>query len=270
IDAPSSYCAFLPDVDKYVGGFNFDDFDTIISVDVGAHYLLKFHEKMPELLQKNKPFINIDHHPSNDNFGTVNIVDPHAAAAAQIVYHFLRFCNFQINYRTATALLHGLYFDTGSFMHSNTTPEVLRIAADLIWRGADYRTIAKYQFKTKRLGQMKLWGRAFSRINVNEKRVVSSYVTSQDFAECDAIGEDTAGAIDYLNAVPDGDFSLFLSEDGKGNVKGSLRTRSEEVDVCEVAGIFGGGGHKKASGFSLPGKISVESGRIRIVEPPKV
>jgi len=264
IDPPPPDTHFLPDVDAFVSDFDYESADVLVSVDVGAHYLLKFHEKKPEILQKIKPFINIDHHPSNDHFGTINIVDPHASAAVQIVYHFLRYCNFHINYRVATALLHGLYFDTGSFMHSNTTPEVLKIAADLIWKGADYRQIAKAQFRTKRIGQMRLFGRIFSRASVNEKKVLRSFVLDRDFEECDASRDDTVGAIDYLNSIPDGKFSVFLSEDGKGNVKGSLRTRENDIDLCKIASLFGGGGHKKASGFSVPGKIELADDKIRI------
>jgi bifunctional oligoribonuclease and PAP phosphatase NrnA len=260
--------AFLKGANDYVDEFDPKDFDLFVSVDCGAHYMPAFHEKYPEVFSKKVPFINIDHHASNDFFGTINIVDEDAASTTQVIYHFLKFCKLPIDPDIATALLHGLYFDTGSFMHSNTTPEVLRIASSLLKSGADLRQSVKKQFQTKPISQLKLWGRIFDRIHVTPRGVTRSHLTAKDFEECKSGYGATNGAIDYLNAVPEGRFSTLIAEDGKGRVKGSLRTRDDTVDVAKVAGLLGGGGHKKASGFSIPARLRPEglAGKLAVDE----
>lgn len=272
VDPPPTSSHFLKGVKDYVRDFNLDGTqpelgetpDLLISVDCGASNMVKFGEKKPTIFSGKVPFINIDHHSTNDNFGTLNIVDPQAAAACVIVYNFLIYCGVTLDRHMSTALLHGLYFDTGSFMHSNTTPEVLQIASKLMWRGADYKTIVKNQFHTMPIRQLKLFGRAFERTKVNSKGVTVSTLTAQDFNETGALNEDTNGAIDYLNSVPEGKLACLLYEDRKGLLKGSLRTLSDEVNVSKLAGMFGGGGHKKASGFAVPGAVELKNDTIKI------
>lgn len=264
IDPPPVNCDFLPDFGNYVQDFDQSWADVLVAVDAGAHYMLKFHEKKPELFSGKPPLINIDHHASNDNYGALNIVDPEAASATQLVYYFLKYCGFHIDRHIATCLLNGLYFDTGSFMHSNTNDEVLRVAADLVWKGADFKKIAQKQFHTMPVPQLKLYGKILERAHVNEKKIAVSAVTSHDLDETAAGPEDTTGAIDYLNSIPEGEFSCLIHEDRRGAIKGSLRTRTDHLDLSEIAGVFGGGGHKKASGFSFPGRLLSVEPKIKI------
>lgn len=272
IDSIPQYSSFLKEAGSYVPDFKPDNFDLYISVDCGAHYMTRFHEKYPQILPKNQaagkkiPLINFDHHASNDYFGTVNAVDPNAASATQIIYSFLKFCRVNIDRHVATCLLHGLYFDTGSFMHSNVTHEVLRIASELMWRGADFRQIVKEQFKTAPVSQLKLWGRIFDRISLTPRKLARSYITHRDIQECAAQSEDTTGAIDYLNSISESRFCTLISQDGDGKVKGSFRTRDDSIDLSKLTGLLGGGGHKKAAGFSLPGDLAEKEGRLIIAE----
>lgn len=258
VDPPPDYSLMLKGAYEFVNDFDLNAVDLIISVDCGAHYMTRFHETKPDLLNKKIPFINIDHHASNDHFGTHNLVHSTAAAATFTVYHLLKYLNFKITPDIASALLLGLYYDTGSFMHSNTTPEVLEMAGDLLSYGADFKKTVKAMFRTNPVGQLKLWGRVLSRARLNSKNAIVSGVTAQDFKECETTSEDLTGVIDLLNSVPEGKFSILLSEDGKGNVKGSLRTQNDHIDLSRLAGLFGGGGHKKASGFSVPGRLKPE------------
>lgn len=264
VDPPPGYCDFLPEINEFKTDFDKTSADALVFVDCGASYMSKFHEKKPDLFSGSPPVINIDHHSSNDNFGQINIVNSGAASTTQILYEFFKFCGFKITTDIATCLLNGLYFDTGSFMHSNTTPEVLNIASELLWRGADFKTISKKQFHTTTVPQMKLFGRVFERMRVNDKKVVASAVSEKDFEETGAQLEDTTGAIDYLNSVPDGNMCCLLYEDRKGMIKGSFRTRTE-IDLAALASQFGGGGHKKAAGFSVPGHLLETNPKVKIV-----
>lgn len=264
VDPPPRYSDFVQDVNEYVRDFDLNWPDVIVTVDCGAHYMTRFHETKPDIFSGKIPVINIDHHASNDFFGTVNIVDPDSAAACEIVYHFLLHCGFKINRNIATSLLHGLYFDTGSFMHSNTSPDVLSVASNLMWKGADYKTIVRKQFHTMPISQLKMYGHVLEHARVNSKKLTVSTITEKDYISVGATPDDAGGVIDYLNWIPEGDFCCLIQEDRKGNVKGSLRSRVDSIDLSKLAGIFGGGGHKKASGFSIPGRLIETDGRITI------
>ncbi|MBM3231124.1 bifunctional oligoribonuclease/PAP phosphatase NrnA, partial [Candidatus Peregrinibacteria bacterium] len=119
-------------------------------------------------------------------------------------------------------------------------------------------------FRTAKLSTLKLWGRVLEKISLTDEGGAVSAVTQGDFRATGAGYDELTGAIDYLNAVPGMRFSMILSErDGK--VKGSLRTLRDDVDVAEMAGKFQGGGHRRAAGFALPGKLQPET-RWKVVE----
>lgn len=264
IDPPAANCDFLEDFATYATDFDLSKIDLIVSVDCGARNMVSFGEKKPTLFSGIIPFINIDHHTSNDNFGTVNLVDDHCAAAVQIVYNILVTCGFRIDRHIATCLLAGLYFDTGSFMHSNTTPEVLSIAARLLWKGADFKTIVRKQFHSMTLPQLKIFGRILESARVNDKKITVSAINVNDLKETGAQPSDTNGVIDYLNSVPDGNFCCLVYEDPKHGIKGSLRTQDDEINLSKLAGLFGGGGHRKAAGFSFPGRLRNSGNRFTL------
>ena len=117
-------------------------------------------------------------------------------------------------------------------------------------RGADAARIAKENFQTMPISQLRLWGRVLSRMAQNELGIVSSYLSESDFAELGVTGAEVEGVIDYLNAVQNSPFSLIVT-DRAGQLKGSLRTQRDDVDLTRIASVWGGGGHRKASGFTL-------------------
>jgi phosphoesterase RecJ-like protein len=156
-------------------------------------------------------------------------------------------------------MLCGIYYDTGGLMHSNTTLEVFEITSRLMEAGGRVNVIAKNLFRTTPLATMRVWGKALERATINEQGVVVTVLTNHDLQEVNARPEDIAGLVDFLNAVPGSKFTVLLNEDDRGNVKGSFRTRRDDVDLSELAGRFGGGGHKKAAGFTMPGRIHQET-----------
>src|SRR3990167_172229 len=120
VDFLPDYGFILPGSLEYVNDFDLNTTDLVISVDCGSHKLVKFHETKPDIFSGKIPFINIDHHPSNDYFGTHNLVHDTAAAASFTVYHLLKYGKFDITPEIASCLMLGIYYDTGSLMHSNT------------------------------------------------------------------------------------------------------------------------------------------------------
>lgn len=256
-DIPERY-SYMPDINKFIHEFDYHDYDLLIVCDAGASYMTNYHEKYEGIFDGDVPVINIDHHASNDNFGKVNIVDSMSASATMIIYKFFKFAGYTITPVMATALLTGIYNDTGSFMHQNTTPETLQIAGELMAYGGRVVDVSKHLFKSTPVSTLKLWGRVLKNLKINKEGVAMSVITKGDFDECGAEIDELSGAVDFINCVPKTNYTVLLHEDEKGNVKGSFRTRKENVDLEEIASKFGGGGHKKAAGFTVPGRLEKE------------
>jgi bifunctional oligoribonuclease and PAP phosphatase NrnA len=259
VDKPTQKYSFLPFMRDVKNKIVPSEYDLIMILDCGAHYMTNFHEDHPEILATNPenqgaPFIvNIDHHSSNDRFGHINIVDSDSASATMILYDIFTYLGVSITPDMATCLITGIYNDTGSFMHSNSSQKVFEVASDLTARGAKVSPLIKSLFKTSTVDTLKAWGKAFSNARVTNDNCLFSVVKNDGTKK----GEETdqlSGAIDYLNMVPGVEYTLLLQEDKK-LIKGSLRTRREDVDLSKIAEGYGGGGHQKAAGFCIRKKM---------------
>lgn len=248
---------FMPGRERMTSAFSLQPGDTIVFVDCAEPKLTGLLDSHPQLFDGSYKTVNIDHHPTNTNFSTHNLIDPQAASACEIIVDIADVAGWTLTPSIATCLLTGVYTDTGGLLHSNTTQGVYRTVARLLRAGAAQQQIVSSIFRTAKLSTLKLWGRVLEKISLSEEGGAISAVTKGDFAATGAEYSELTGAIDYLNAVPGMRFSMILSErDGK--VKGSLRTLREDVDVAKMASVFDGGGHKKAAGFALPGKLKPE------------
>ncbi len=258
IDEPSERFHFVVGVNRIIHAFDFRSYDLIIVSDAGASYMTRYHEIYPDIFKGDVPVINFDHHASNDNFGVCNIVDPYSASTTLLQYRFFTFLNIPITPSMATAMLTGIYNDTGSLMHSNTSLEVFETTSKLVELGGKVHQVAKNLFRTTPISTLKLWGKVLENVRVNDEGVTLSVITWKEFEECGATSDEISGVVDFLNSVPHAKYACLLHEEKNGNIKGSFRTQREDVDLTKVAGQFGGGGHKKAAGFSMPGRLQKE------------
>ncbi len=257
-DIPESF-HFIGNTSFIKHDFNPNDYKTFIFVDCGDKRMTQFHNLYPEILSENVHKINLDHHPSNDLFGDINGVFTKAASTTEIVYHLLLDLHIHITPSMATALLLGLYTDTGAFMHQNTTPHVYQIAGDLLEKGANMARISKQVFRTYDLPTLKLWGRILQNVSITPEGAAIVGISREEYESLGLKRDDISGVIDYINALDEVEYVVMLSEDEKGNVKGSLRTRKDHVDLKALAEQFGGGGHVRASGFTIPkGRLQKE------------
>lgn len=231
--------------------------DAVVFVDCAEPKLTEMHVSHPELFDGSVQSVMIDHHPGNPRFGTVNILDSHAASSSEIVAAIADLLGWEISSEIATCLLTGVYTDTGGLLHSNVSPLVYRTVARLLRAGARRQEIIQAVYRTAKLSTLRLWGRVLESIQLTPEGGAVTAVRESDFRATGADYSELTGAIDYVNAVPGMRFSMILSERG-GAVKGSLRTLRDDVDVSAMAGKFSGGGHRKAAGFSLPGKLEPE------------
>ena len=228
-----------------------------VFLDSAEPKLTELHESHPQLFDGTYKSLMIDHHFSNTRYGTVNLLVPDACSACEIVCAFARQAGWSLGSDIGTCLLTGVYTDTGGLLHSNTSADVYRTVAALQRSGARRQEVITAVYRTGKLSTLRLWGRVLEKISLTEEGGAISAVTEGDFRATGADYSELTGAIDYVNAVPGMRFSLILSErDGK--VKGSLRTMRDDVDVSAMAGKFSGGGHKKAAGFAMPGKLKPE------------
>lgn len=271
-DAPGSF-HYLPLVHTIEHTYVPVSGDLFISLDSGDAKQTGFLEELPDLFDPEKSkhmgvtTMKIDHHHTGSIFTQMNFVDSKASSTAEIIVDLADALNFDIPREAATCLLTGIYTDSGSMMHSNTTSRVYRTCARLLRAGADQKTIVLNVFRTSKLSTLKLWGRMLEKISISEEGGAVSAVTAGDFRATGADFSELTGAIDYVNSIPGMKFSLILSErDGK--VKGSLRTLRDDIDVSAMAKKFDGGGHKRAAGFSINGTLEPEV-RWKVVAAPQ-
>jgi bifunctional oligoribonuclease and PAP phosphatase NrnA len=253
IDPVPNGFKFLEGANKYVEDFDVKDFDSAWFCDCGDKVMTRFHEAKPEILSDSMTTLNLDHHPTNDNFGDINFVDSSASSSCEITLELLQKLNLQITPEIATALLLGLYTDTGGFQHQNTTPEAYRAAATLIRAGGNVAKIAKHVFHNNEFRKFKLWGKVLKNLHLTEDGAAIIGAHVNDYQNLGATRQDLGGVIDWVSSMPEAQYSVLLSEDEKGNVKASLRTRKADIDVKALAEKFGGGGHVKAAGFTVRG-----------------
>jgi len=244
---------FLKEVKDIKTDFDEKKFDAIFFIDCGDKKMIGYHETKPYLISNKITKINIDHHFSNDNFGDINFVNPKAASATMIVFEVLKKLKIDISPDIATALLLGIYGDTGGFMHQNTTPDCYASAAELVRLGANIHKIAKNVFRSYDLKTLKLWAKVLQNLHITSDGAAIVGVEKEDYESIGASREDLNGIIDFINSMPEARYSVLLSEDENKNVKASLRTRRPDIDVKALAEKFGGGGHIKASGFTIKG-----------------
>ena len=205
---------------------------------------------------------NIDHHATNTMFGDVNLVLPHAASATTVVAHLFRFAGITMTPDIATCLLAGLLTDTGFFVNPATNDEALSLAGFLLERGARFRLLFQQFVRNKELAVLKVWGKAFERLRFHATRGLA--VTALFHHELTAPGmhpEAAEGIANFLNILSGVRAVCIVREEAPGQLKASLRTTHPDVDVARLALLFGGGGHKKAAGFSMHGKLSEKNGR---------
>lgn len=258
---------FLPQSRCVRQDFLLGDFDLIIILDCGDSRRTGFSDRLKEFSRHKRKIINIDHHPKNDlhKIARINIIDYDASSTSEIVYELIRQLKIPIDKDIALGLLCGIYTDTASFKHSNTTPKTLKIASELLRKGARLKKITENVINSHSVASLRLWGIALSRLSVNKQYcIASSALTMDDIKLCNATKEDVAGIVNMINTLPDINISLFLYQLDTDTIKGSLRTEKSSVNVSKLAQLFGGGGLKKASGFTIKGKILVEGNRFRV------
>ena len=196
------------------------------------------------------PLINVDHHPDNSAFGTVNLVDASASATAEIVYSIAGPLGLPVTGDAALGLYTGIVTDTGRFQFSNTTSRTLEVARDLIGRGVQPHLVFQNVYQCDSLPYLRLSGEILrSAVFDEELAMVYAYLSREELNRFGVRMNETEDLIDNLRALRGHRIAALFKQLEDGTIRVSLRSRPQ-IDIGGVARALGGGGHKVAAGYT--------------------
>ncbi len=244
-------------------------YDVILILDCGSISRTGLELRLRNLIKSasdgsinERPYIiEFDHHEQQETYADLEIRETSKASTTEIIYHFLINNHLEITKTIADCILIGLMTDTGHFLHANSSREALAVSSEMLLRGASLPKIISKTTHNKTFATLKVWGRVLENMKFNpDTGLASSALSEKELnelltplekeANIDVFGD----IVSFLSNLAGVRVAFLLREDN-GKVKGSLRTNSEEIDVAKIAENWGGGGHKKAAGFAVEGKL---------------
>ena len=264
---PRSYF-YLPHTEKIISDkskINFADFDLIIALDCGSLSRTGLATEI-ENRQANQFTIEFDHHPPIDNYADISNRYPESTSTTEVLYYFLKANNISVNKNYANCILTGLLTDTGNFLFPITSDRAINIASEMLLSGAKFPQIIESTQRNKSLGAMRLWGHTLSNLIVNKKyNIAITIVTQEEIEKNNVSDEELESLSNFISNLHDVKGILVLQELSDNEIKGSLRATQSNLDVSKLARILGGGGHIKAAGFRINGKLTKEGKRWKII-----
>ncbi|MBL7058444.1 bifunctional oligoribonuclease/PAP phosphatase NrnA [Patescibacteria group bacterium] len=231
----------------------FHNYDTIITCDCGNLKITKLETEINNRLSSQK-VINIDHHPKTDTFSDIDLKLTNKCATAEIVYDFFDQNKITITKKIAECLLAGILSDSKNFAYANANENTLNISSRLLELGADWSKIMANIHYNKSLNSLKIWGQTMRDVELNkEYNIVSSKIHLNYQTAAD--GEYLEGLPSFLGTIRAIKAIIFLRDQNNGNIRGSLRSFDDNINMSLLANILGGGGHIKAAGFQTKGKL---------------
>jgi len=207
-------------------------------------------------------WINIDHHVSNEGYGTINHIDPSSPATGQILFDYLTEAGAPLDGGIAENLFAAIATDTGSFQYSGTSPATFRAAATLAEAGVKVGELSVQMHDTQPRRRFALLRHALNTAEfLCDDKIATFSLSSADIATLGVLPEDNEGIIDHLRSVEGVLAAAFYEELEGGKVRVSARSKDPRVDVCAVCRIFGGGGHPLAAGARVAGSLAEVSNR---------
>ncbi len=237
---------FLKGYEKIKRKMDYKD-SLIVSCDCGSLDRLGFEGL------EGRTIVNLDHHLSNSRFGTLNIVDPTAVSTSEVAFRLFEGW-LPIGKESAEAFYAALISDTRHFTTSNVTAETFTLARSLIEQGADPATIAQMMLQRRSLASLRILGKALESLRLYaDAQVAIMRISREDLAATGATAGDLDGVVDYARSLVTVEIAALVVE-MKSETKVSLRSKG--TDLLPLAKVFGGGGHREAAGFELPGHVS--------------
>lgn len=257
---PSKF-GFLPDYGRVL---SFTEqaparlFRHVVSIDCADYSRIG---RVRELFEDDVKLLNIDHHPTNDGFGSCQIIVPDAAATVEILYDLAVYMGFDLDIDFGNCIYTGLLTDTGGFRYASVGPKVMQTAADLLKLGVNGHALAEAALEKLTVPQITLLQKGLSTLRfTSDRKIAWVHVTLDDMAAIQAESEDMDGLVNYPRNVEGVLVGLMFKQREPHSWKISLR--SNTVNVAEIAQRFGGGGHIRASGCTVEGTLEEVTERV--------
>jgi bifunctional oligoribonuclease and PAP phosphatase NrnA len=223
---------------------------TVVFLDCG-----NIDRNSARVLRDGAHLLNVDHHHDNTCFGTLNYVVPTASCTAEIVWDLMHGLAVHPTAAAAQALYIGLITDTGRFMYENTGPRAHEMAAALIEAGVDVAGVYRRLYEELPPAKIALLAIALGQLQrFDSGELTVAALSAEDFERAEADDSLSEGIIDQLRAVQGTKVAALVRElttgERRGQRKVSLRATDDDVDVSVIARAQGGGGHRRAAGFS--------------------
>ena len=210
---------------------------------------------MAPCLEKRKLFINIDHHESNTRYADINWVSAREASTGELIFKLLKVAKWPITKPIADCLFTAVSTDTGSFQYATTRPGTYNVAGELVRKGANLAKICDEVYQSYPLSRVRLLRHVYSNYRLtHQNKVAWFWLKKKDFARTGAESSDSEGLIDHIRAIEPVVVACVFEEIEPELTRISLRSKSDRVNVNEIASEFGGGGHSAAAGARIPGK----------------
>jgi len=195
----------------------------------------------------------IDHHETEKEFGNIKWVEPHAAATGMMIFFLIKELGTPITKEIALNLYTALAIDTGTFRYDKTTAEVLKVASELVEAGAKPSLVSNGLYETWSEQRFRLLIMSLNTIEIREN-VAFTAVTNEMFQQTGTSAEDTENFSGFPRMMQNVVVSAFFRQISDNEWKVSLRSKGD-VNVAQIAALFGGGGHKNAAGFKIKGTL---------------
>jgi phosphoesterase RecJ-like protein len=234
-----------------------EKFDCVIATDCASFERLG---KVGDCVQERKLLINIDHHVTNTRYGDLNWVAPRDPSTGELIFRLLKVARWPITKTMADLLFTAVSTDTGSFQYPTTRPGTFHVGAELVTRGANLAKICDEVYQSYPVSRAKLLKHVYSKFRLTDHdRIAWLWLKQKDFNRTGAESDDTEGLIDHIRAIEPVVVACVFEEVEPEMTRISLRSKSDQVNVSAICGLFGGGGHPAAAGARIPGtQLSVQ------------
>lgn len=235
-------------------------FDCVIATDCASFERLG---KTGERIKDRQVLINIDHHASNTRYGDLNWIADEEPSTGELIYRLLQSGRWPITPEIADCLFTAVSTDTGSFQYPSTRPGTYHVAAHLVERGANLEKISNEVYQSFPLSRVRLLRHVYNRFKLtHDDQIAYFWLRKLDYARTGASPDDAEGLIDHIRAIEPVVVACVFEEMTEELTRVSLRSKSEKVNVSDIASQFGGGGHPAAAGARIPGRPMTTQRRV--------
>jgi phosphoesterase RecJ-like protein len=226
-------------------------FDCVIATDCASFERLG---KVGKCITNRKLFINIDHHASNTRYADINWISAKEPSSGELVFKLLKAAKWPVTPAIADCLFTAVSTDTGSFQYPTTLPGTFHVGAELVTKGANLAKICDEVYQSYSLSRVRLLKHVYNNFRlVHNDQIAYFWLKQSDYTRTGAQKDDSEGLIDHIRAIEPVVVACLFEELAPGVTRISLRSKSDRVNVNEIAAQFGGGGHMAAAGARITG-----------------